>query len=54
MVVQVTFSDSEAATIRNAAVKANVTLEDYVRAATLLYVLMANDTYLRKLLDDSD
>ena len=48
MVVQITLSPGEAATIREAATRAQVTIEDFLRGATLLYIKAANDPYFRE------
>lgn len=47
MVIQVTLSDEEAATLRNAASAAQLTMEEYIRAAALLYIRVARDPYFR-------
>jgi hypothetical protein len=48
MIVQATLSDEEAATIRNAASAARLTMEEYIRAAALLYTRIARDPYFRR------
>jgi hypothetical protein len=45
MVFQVTLSDSEAASVRGAAILAKMTPEEYIRAATLMYMRAARDPY---------
>jgi len=48
MVVQVTLSDGEAAIIRGAATRAHVTIEEFLRGATLLYIEVAKHPYFQE------
>ena len=48
MVFQVTLSPGEAKTIREAATRAQVTTEEFLRGAILLYLQVANDPYFRE------